>query len=342
MRLLIIVFLSTVALAQAPENPWAAVRQPLRGSDDKQEVIGGYSSGCIRNARDLAISNRYWEVVNVGRNRHYGHTDIVELLNFLGQWSVDQAQHGKLVLGDISQPAGGPMPYGHASHQLGLDADIRFAFAPLGEKMDDAKREGYPYEPVARHAVHRTLGKFDMQSTLVANRWKPAYGELVAKAAEFPKTERIFVSPPIKKALCDLYKPEKGKPYPTWLNKVSPYFGHDGHLHVRLKCPPDAVDCKKQGAVPVDKEDPTRVGCAGPRLDHWLDSSGKKGTYMAKEMAEFLSTEDPDHEDKDLSSEKLKNKLSNLPEKCRSLIAGASSTISGSSPPRTEEAKGER
>ena len=29
-----------------------------------------------------------------------------------------------LLVGDISQPRGGPMVNGHASHQIGLDADI--------------------------------------------------------------------------------------------------------------------------------------------------------------------------------------------------------------------------
>ena len=42
-----------------------------------------------------------------------------------------------LLVGDMSQPRGGPMKSGHASHQIGLDVDIWFTPMP-----DHTHREG--------------------------------------------------------------------------------------------------------------------------------------------------------------------------------------------------------
>ena len=48
------------------------------------------------------------------------------MINLIEKLSRDAAADGwpGLLLGDISQPRGGPMLTGHASHQIGLDADI--------------------------------------------------------------------------------------------------------------------------------------------------------------------------------------------------------------------------
>ena len=35
-----------------------------------------------------------------------------------------------LWIGDLSQPRGGPMPFGHASHQTGLDVDVWLDLSP--------------------------------------------------------------------------------------------------------------------------------------------------------------------------------------------------------------------
>jgi penicillin-insensitive murein endopeptidase len=50
----------------------------------------------------------------------------------------------------------------------------------------------------------------------------------------------------------------------AWLSKVRPWWGHDYHFHVRIRCPADSPDCEPQ--EPVAAED----GCSGKDLDHWF------------------------------------------------------------------------
>ena len=48
---------------------------------------------------------------------------MIKLIERLSREAAADGWPG-LLLGDISQPRGGPMLSGHASHQIGLDADI--------------------------------------------------------------------------------------------------------------------------------------------------------------------------------------------------------------------------
>ena len=48
-----------------------------------------------------------------------------------------------------------------------------------------------------------------------------------------------------------------------WLHKVRPYWGHDYHFHVRIRCPPGQANCKPQDPVPAGD------GC-GKELDWWF------------------------------------------------------------------------
>jgi penicillin-insensitive murein endopeptidase len=44
---------------------------------------------------------------------------------------------------------------------------------------------------------------------------------------------------------------------------VRPWYGHHDNIHVRLKCPADSPNCRKQPPVPGDD------GC-GKSLDYWF------------------------------------------------------------------------
>ena len=48
--------------------------------------------------------------------------------------------------------------------------------------------------------------------------------------------------------------------------KVRPWYGHDDHIHVRLKCPADSPNCRAQPPVPGGD------GC-DKSLDHWFADS---------------------------------------------------------------------
>ncbi len=57
---------------------------------------------------------------------------------------------------------------------------------------------------------------------------------------------RIFVFPGAKVRMCN---DEQG--YRTWLRKIRPWWGHQYHFHVRLKCPEGYGSCVDQFPPPV-------------------------------------------------------------------------------------------
>src|SRR5262249_42407968 len=89
----------------------------------KAQTIGFYSKGCLAGAQALPINGKTWQVMRLSRNRNWGHPKLVDFLERLSEKGAKVGWSGLLV-GDMSQPRGGPMLTGHASHQVGLDADI--------------------------------------------------------------------------------------------------------------------------------------------------------------------------------------------------------------------------
>ncbi|WP_328590348.1 penicillin-insensitive murein endopeptidase [Veronia nyctiphanis] len=87
---------------------------------------------------------------------------------------------------------------------------------------------------------------------------------LIKTAALDSRTERIFVHPVIKEKLCSEATGNR-----NWLRKVRPWFGHNYHMHVRLKCPEGDKRCISQ-ALP-----PPGDGC-GAELISWRPQPGKK------------------------------------------------------------------
>src|ERR1700692_4805389 len=86
--------------------------------------IGFYAKGCLAGAEALPINGETWQVMRLSRNRNWAHPDMVALLERLSVKAHEVAGCPGLLVGDMSQPRGGPMLTGHASHQVGLDADI--------------------------------------------------------------------------------------------------------------------------------------------------------------------------------------------------------------------------
>ena len=87
-------------------------------------AIGFYAKGCLAGGKAIPVDGPTWQVMRLSRNRNWGHPRLISLVERL---AVDVKAHdgwNGLLVGDISQPRGGPMLTGHASHQIGLDADI--------------------------------------------------------------------------------------------------------------------------------------------------------------------------------------------------------------------------
>ena len=90
----------------------------------KPRAIGYYAKGCQAGAEALPINGPAWQVMRLSRNRNWGQPGTVSLIERLATEAKANDGWNGLLVGDISMPRGGPMPSGHASHQVGLDADI--------------------------------------------------------------------------------------------------------------------------------------------------------------------------------------------------------------------------
>src|SRR3954447_23039908 len=82
-------------------------------------VVGFYAKGCIAGAEALPINGDTWQVMRLSRNRNFAHPDLVALLKRLSVKAHEDAGWPGILVGDMSQPRGGPMITGHASHQVG-------------------------------------------------------------------------------------------------------------------------------------------------------------------------------------------------------------------------------
>src|SRR3984893_6239637 len=208
--------------------------------------IGFYADGCLAGAAVLPTDGPTWQVMRLSRNRNWGNPKLIEFVERLANNAKKVGWNGLLV-GDMSQPRGGPLITGHASHQVGLDADIWFT-------------------PMPDHVQTREEREFTSAVQMVAEdrldvdpkTWTHTRTELIRAAAQDPVVERIFVNAAIKKALCREAGPDR-----AWLAKVRPWWGHDYHFHVRITCPADSPECKPQ--PPPE----TGEGC-GNKLDYWL------------------------------------------------------------------------
>jgi penicillin-insensitive murein DD-endopeptidase len=208
--------------------------------------IGSYIRGCLAGAVALPINGKTWQVMRLSRDRNWGHPDLIRFLERFAD-KVPQLGWPGLLVGDISQPRGGPMLTGHTSHQIGLDADIWLTPMPNHELSREEREEMSATNVVAAD------GK-DVDPSV----WTPAHVAVIRAAAEDPEVERIFVNAAIKKALCR----DAGSSR-AWLYKVRPWWNHTYHFHVRIRCPADNADCHGQPEVTGGE------GC-GKELDWWF------------------------------------------------------------------------
>jgi penicillin-insensitive murein endopeptidase len=234
------------ALDQVPAKKlFGAQRTPANLS---ARAIGSYAKGCLAGAAMLPVSGPAWQAMRLSRNRNWGHPDLIALLERLGTEAKQYDGWNGLLVGDISQPRGGPMLTGHASHQIGLDADIWLNPMPDRELTRDE-----------REKILATKVVLDRKRMNYAV-WTEAHARLIKRAASNPEVARIFVHPPIKAELCKWATGDR-----AWLAKVRPYFGHDYHFHIRIRCPEGSPGCKNQW-TPKPKDG---TGC-GEELAWWL------------------------------------------------------------------------
>ena len=224
---------------------FAAKQLPSLG---KAMAIGYYPRGCLQGGVELPPNGQNWQVMRLSRNRNWGHPELINFLERFAPLAAKATGWKGILIGDMAQPRGGPLPYGHTSHQIGLDVDIWFM------PMPDRELDRQEREDIAASNLVAADGKHVNPQT-----WTPSDVEFIRTAAQQPEVERVFVNAAIKKELCHVVdKKDDG-----WLSKVRPWYGHADHIHVRLKCPDDSPNCREQPAVPVGD------GC-DKSLDSWF------------------------------------------------------------------------
>ncbi|CAH0269439.1 penicillin-insensitive murein endopeptidase [Roseomonas sp. CECT 9278] len=227
---------------------WGAVAAPAPGP---ARIIGGTSLGCIAGAVQLPADGPGWQAVRVSRNRHWGHPAMVA-------WVQDFAAAARargfadLWIGDLSQPRGGPMTFGHASHQTGIDADIWFDLTPKPRST-----------PAQRENIQVASLVLADESGVDPRHFTDRHVALIRLAAEQRGIDRLLVNHAIKRELCRRHRGE------AWLRRVRPWRGHDSHMHIRLPCPAGQPECRDIGAPPAGD------GCDAS-LDWWLTPDARR------------------------------------------------------------------
>ena len=210
-------------------------------------AIGGYARGCVAGAVALPVDSETWQVMRLSRNRNWGHPKLVSFLERVGKKVPEINGWPGLLVGDMAQPRGGPMLTGHASHQLGLDADVWLTPMPA-RRFTREERELTSATDMVR------ADRLDIDPAT----WTPRHLPLIRAVAKEREVARIFINAAIKRALCREAGADR-----AWLAKVRPTYGHNYHFHIRLSCPPGETECEDQDPPPSGD------GC-GKELDYWF------------------------------------------------------------------------
>ena len=210
-------------------------------------AIGTYARGCLAGGVALPVDGPAWQAMRLSRNRNWGHPALINLVEKLATDSQKKDGWPGLLVGDISQPRGGPMLTGHASHQVGLDADVWLT--PMPSRTLSRKE---------REEINATSMLDSTDIAVDKKIFTDGQVALIKRAASYPEVERVLVHPAIKKALCEVAGPDR-----KWLDKVRPIAGHYYHFHIRIGCPPGSTSCAPQKPPPGDD------GC-GKEVQEWL------------------------------------------------------------------------
>ncbi len=212
-------------------------------------IVGGPGGGCISGAVELPAAGPGYQTIRASRSWYWGHPDTIAALQTLAARAA-AAGLPTLYMNDISRPHGGPMAGVHASHMLGLDADVWLDVLP---------------KPALTAAE---LDRVEVRSLVAADgrgvdpaAWSAAHATLIRLAAGLPGLDRILVNPAIKQQLCRVASGAAGDR--GWLRLVRPWYGHAAHMHLHFRCPANQPECRDQAPPPAGD------GCDAS-LDWWF------------------------------------------------------------------------
>lgn len=227
----------TAAAGMTPELPKRFQNAPY---SRMSLSIGHPNDGQQLRAKRLKPS-KYVKLKSGSEERSYGHPSLVLMLERSAKELRRVAPGSVLVVGDLSDPNGGPLP-GHRSHQSGRDADVVFCaldqhgkpvvldhyvkFAANGKALDGS---GYVFD--------------DWRNWLLVQSWV---------RDERAGLSHIFIARPLRQRLISFASKQPAfKPYVAEVSALlkQPEEGeaHDDHFHVRVSCPKAQADiCHEQ------------------------------------------------------------------------------------------------
>lgn len=251
-------------------------------------AIGSYANGCLAGAKALPLVGEGYQVIRSSRKRYFGHPALIAFIQDFAK-QLHQPDSDDLLIADISMPRGGNFVSGHSSHQIGLDVDIWF-------------RQAAHLQTTAQKESPTPLRLVDKKRFNVNEHWQDEHRDMIKLAAENTQVARVFVNPAIKQKLCDLALISPSHGGNRWLNKVRPWWGHNIHMHVRLKCPEGDKLCQDQV--------PPEVGTGCDALSWWKQQVLKP----APVKSDTTSAKDKNKATKKPKPAKVK------PEQCKQLL----------------------
>ena len=160
------------------------------------------------------------------------------------RWSRSSALEAKahdgwpgLLVGDLSQPRGGPMLTGHASHQVGLDADIWLTPMPDRRLTEQEREDLSATSMLAADKVSVDPNDLDGRARAPHQARRLLRRRSSASSCTRPSRRRCATPPPRTRIT-------------AWLRKVRAYWGHYYHFHVRIACPAGSGNCEAQPPLP--------------------------------------------------------------------------------------------
>jgi penicillin-insensitive murein endopeptidase len=210
-------------------------------------IGGGPNGGCIAGAVAMPARGDGYQTIHSSFSHFYGAPVTIQGVIALGQKARENGLP-PLLVEDISLPRGGPMPGGHASHQVGLDVDIALDMRMRGY-LSDADREAIQIASLVRPDGRDIL----------PSMWSESTTRLLWLAATLPGVDRLLVNAAIKQQLCRTVAGDR-----SWLRFVRPWYDHSAHMHIEFRCPQDQADCVVRAPPPPGD------GCDAS-LQWWFD-----------------------------------------------------------------------
>ena len=295
LRLGTIAFALSALVAEAQAEDHEVKANQLFGakgnaSEEPAAPVGSYAKGCLAGAVQLPESGPTWQAMRLSRNRNWGHPILIDYIKDLSA-RVTEAGWMGLYVGDLSQPRGGPMTSGHQSHQIGLDVDI-WMLPPKSLSLTRQERE---------ELSSITIRNQDQSD--ISENWTSSHMQVLKFAAEDPRVDRIFVAAAAKVEMCENAGEDR-----EWLQKIRPFYGHNYHFHVRLKCPPDSESCVTQTPTVSD------LSKGGDGCDDTL-------RWWVTDYVEFLKRPpDPNAEPPPKRRGARDYTMADLPSQCQSVL----------------------